>query len=451
MTDRFEQRLRLELRSFAEAGVRPIDRDAIAYAAIAQGRRRSVIGTIANALGVGAPAPWTAPSRLAVRLAFLLLLLAALLTSAAAGGWLEKLLPWFREPFPIVEDLGLREDSQLSAFGSTLLSDGRLLLVGGYESGTTANVLLFDPDSKQFTPAGRMVGDSRANPMAIPLADGRVLILGGYHEDPATGEQATVATAELYDPRTGAFRMTAAPHAARSLSPQGAGNSLPWATPQATVLRDGRVFLSGGHIARSDEAPHPSVSPVADIFDPATEQWSQLDIGCDAMRGTQTLLLDGRVLILCVRGLEGDFEHREVDVRARLFDPTTNTFVEAGKPPAAARRATLLPDGRVLLTGFDASIYDPRTDVFTSLQLRQQLSSQRGIPVGRDRVLFLGDNTDLESDFFTYMLDTTTLAIERVERPEFSQGDALVQLPDGRILTVGYQLRTRLLDPTQLP
>jgi hypothetical protein len=88
---------------------------------------------------------------------------------------------------------------------ATLLSDGRVLILGGFGAtsvpssgcclGTTlptplASAELYDPATGRFSPAGSMT-TAREGHTATLLADGRVLIAGGWDG---------VSSAELYQP-----------------------------------------------------------------------------------------------------------------------------------------------------------------------------------------------------------------------------------------------------------
>jgi hypothetical protein len=113
---------------------------------------------------------------------------------------------------------------------ATLLSDGRVLLVGGIViGGSEAAAELYDPKTGTFTVTGPMT-TRRIFQTATLLSDGRVLIAGGGKDS-----DTTVASADLYDPNTGKVTATGSMETARG-------------SHTATLLSDGRVLVAGGSV-----------------------------------------------------------------------------------------------------------------------------------------------------------------------------------------------------------
>ncbi|HEY9100987.1 Kelch repeat-containing protein [Chitinimonas sp.] len=87
---------------------------------------------------------------------------------------------------------------------ATLLNSGKVLITGGstgegFPGGTSNTAELWDPATQSFTPTVNTMTTARANHNATLLSDGKVLITGGYNS------WGTVQYAELYDPLTNKF------------------------------------------------------------------------------------------------------------------------------------------------------------------------------------------------------------------------------------------------------
>lgn len=111
---------------------------------------------------------------------------------------------------------------------ATLLADGRVLVAGGGgvdQPDTTAE--LFDPTTGTFTETGPM-SEPRSMHTATLLADGRVLFAGGY-----TGDS-LATNGDVYDPATGTFTPTGPMQVPRWFH-------------VAALLRDGTVLIAGGN------------------------------------------------------------------------------------------------------------------------------------------------------------------------------------------------------------
>lgn len=155
-----------------------------------------------------------------------------------------------------------------------VMGDGRIARVG-----PEAETKYFDPATNVWSSGPTMVAGSRPRGSAILLPDGRrVLALGG------AVSTVTTATAELVDLGAGqpSWRYT------------GSMNE-PRRNLNAVLLPDGKVLAVGGNRGTSNY-DDPVLS--AEIFDPATERWTEMaaQAAPRAYHSTAMLLPDGRVL-----------------------------------------------------------------------------------------------------------------------------------------------------------
>ena len=263
-----------------------------------------------------------------------------------------------------------------------LLHDGRVLIVSGsVDRVQDRSAGIYDPVADRFDLVDRPLR-ARSWPFLVTLPDGRVLVGGGQAGSP-------LATAELFDPRTGTFSRTGSMD-----RPRGSGVS-------ATLLPDGRVLVLGGG---------PGVGTSAELYDPTTGTFEVTGPTTVARDGffTATLLPDGRVLIAggLVPPAGGRPARPDRTATAEVYDPATGAFSAVGSMAALRylHAASMLADGTVLVAGgthefptsglptaaSDAEIFDPATGTFhaTGSLLRPRL-----MPLAvalDDRVLVLG-------------------------------------------------------------
>ncbi|HUP70375.1 MAG TPA: kelch repeat-containing protein [Acidimicrobiales bacterium] len=234
----------------------------------------------------------------------------------------------------------------------TALPDGTALLVGGQSTLTaipTTEVFDPAPAGASISPPGRWrptspVPTPRFSHTATRLPDGRVLVAGGAVYEP--GRQVAVATAEIYDWRTGTWSPAAPMSSAR-------------ANHTATVLPDGRVLVAGGYRLASPSVLSGDVVSSAEIYDWRTGRWTTtapLAVGRFAHAAT---LLDGPACAVtspsrCGRVLVvGGSDSGGGRSAAELYDPLTGRWdpVAPMRTPRAGHTASLLHDGGVLVMG----------------------------------------------------------------------------------------------------
>ncbi|CAN97023.1 hypothetical protein predicted by Glimmer/Critica [Sorangium cellulosum So ce56] len=213
---------------------------------------------------------------------------------------------------------------------ATLLRDGRVLVAGGYGADyiNLSSAELFDPDTGAWSAAEPM-STARQGHTATLLRDGRVLVAGGYGAD-----YTNLSSAELFDPDTGTWSAAEPMNAARQ-------------SHTATLLDDGQVLVVGGYGADNANLA------AAEAYDPATDRWTaRAPMSAARQNHTATSLLDGRVLI--VAGIAGAYGY-EGSATAEVYDQATDSWspAETMYSQRSNHAATLLSDGRVLVTGGD--------------------------------------------------------------------------------------------------
>ncbi len=289
---------------------------------------------------------------------------------------------------------------------ATLLPNGQVLIAGGYSNtpGTSDNFLasaeLYDPSTGTFTATGNMTTPRDVHAATL-LPNGQVLIAGGFGPCTSSPRQGCsfLTSAELYDPSTGTFTAT------------GGTNVGGWF--QATLLPNGKVLIAGGNGGDAGDA---------EIYDPSTGAFSPTaalyyPAAATALYPTAaTSLPNGKVLVTLEDDYDPEYHYGEI------YDPSTGAFAATGSRTTlpAQNTATLLPDGTVLMTGLDhapqnpsftgasAEIYDPVTGTFG---LTGNMLTSRG----SHRATLLPDGTVLISGGL--ICCSTTLASAEIYRP----------------------------------
>jgi hypothetical protein len=115
---------------------------------------------------------------------------------------------------------------------AALLPNGMVLVAGGFHSpGPSASAELYDPASGTWTATGSL-NTARVSHTATSLPNGMVLVAGGY-DNSNPRRFIYLASAELYDPASGAWTATGSLNTARYAH-------------TATLLLNGMVLVAGG-------------------------------------------------------------------------------------------------------------------------------------------------------------------------------------------------------------
>jgi hypothetical protein len=236
-----------------------------------------------------------------------------------------------------------------SGHTATLLSDGRVLIAGGYDGSYLQSIEIFDPSTRRFRAAGSLV-ETRSEHTATLLPDGRVLFIGGV----GTG-WTFLRSAELYDPATGR---------SASVGPMNVSRE----SHTATLLMDGRVLVIGGHSGRRQNM---EVYASAEAFNPQTRRFESAGTLTIARHKHDAIrLTDGRVLVIG----GADRSDRVYYNTSELYNPKTATFQRgpsmANQRYKIARTSVLLPNGSVLVTSGArvAELFDQQKGEFRAVR-----------------------------------------------------------------------------------
>ena len=241
--------------------------------------------------------------------------------------------------------------------GMVVLPDGRPFVIGGnlqYDPfWGHRKTSAFDPATETFTDLQNMA-HGRWYPTPTVLGDGRVMTFSGLLETGGTN-----TAVEIYTPGSG-------------WSVEYPAGWTPPLYPRMHLLPNGKVFYSGsGRGSR--------------LFDPATKTWSAVvattNYGTTRSYGTSVLLplmpANGYAPRVMIFG-----GGNPSTATTEIIDPSAATPVWQYGPnmsqPRIQMNATLLPSGKVLLTGgskndedaatasLNADLYDPTTNTFSS-------------------------------------------------------------------------------------
>ena len=285
---------------------------------------------------------------------------------------------------PVTGNLTLVPNPYFNLFcsGHSQLADGRILVVGGYDTGSlgAADANIFDPVTQSWSALPNMAY-RRWYPTSTTLPDGRALVTSGAQ----TCLTCLADVPEIFDPATNQFtkltsgRLAVPYYPFMFVLPDGkvinAGANEATAATQKldmttgtwsmvdAVVKDGHsaAMYQPGKILKSgtaaDSGTPGNAAATAYVLD-ATQlspAWRQVaSMAHPRAFHNTTLLPDGTVLVTGGGTILDGYDVTKAVKNAELWSPTTETWrtlSAASKPRLYHSTALLLPDGRVFTAG----------------------------------------------------------------------------------------------------
>ena len=224
---------------------------------------------------------------------------------------------------------------------------------------------------------------------------------------------------------------------------------------RASVLKDGRILISGGLVGIGNVVQPTRFLASSEIYDPEKSQWRQVSNLFSRFRHTSTVLPSGEVILI------GGQSDRESLSSTEIFDPSLNEF-RLGPSLTKPRRlhtATLLPNGNILVAGgysgnststaylypygpdqlLECEEIDPlgrKKNISSSMHTPRELHTATQLADGRVLVTggVWGEDTLNTCEIYDPQSRTWT-SIEPMKLPRTRH--VAILLPDGRVLVIG--------------
>jgi N-acetylneuraminic acid mutarotase len=325
--------------------------------------------------------------------------------------------------------------SVVSGAEAARLSSGAVLVAGGLDATGTAvaTTSLYDPVAATWTPDAQPLATARHRHTTTKLRDGRAVVTGGLGTDGAP-----LASVEVYDTVASTWSTPAG-----VLGTARSGHT-------ATAVK-GQLLVAGGTSARG------AALASVELLDPTGLTWTVVEPMGYARTGHQAVPLeDGTVLV--VGGAVPTGSGERALAFCEIYDPTTKTWTQTAslRTPRTGHQATLLGDGRVLVTGGDAvpavpyrvdslagaEIYDPTNKTWTALPDLPGggRSGHRCVRTRNGAVVVGGAGRPRAASGFraAVLFDRATNSWTPTARLATGRWDfPAVDLADGRVFTVG--------------
>jgi hypothetical protein len=294
---------------------------------------------------------------------------------------------------------------------ATLLANGEVLVAGGENNSTgfLSSAELYNPSTGKWTLTGSLAV-ARFGHNAVRLANGQVLLAGGLDPNACCGAP-SLATAELYNPSTGAWTATGSMSVGRYQF-------------ALTLLPNGEVLAAGGDNSTS-----------AELYNPMTGTWTSTgSMATVASSAGSVLLQNGQVFLFGP---------------PQLYNSTTGTWTATTSPSQGGSGPfVLLQNGNVFV---DGDLYNPSTAQWTLLPpppctTSKQNCEAAGALLKTGKVLVAGGITSVnaqpypiaETNGLAALFDPSTLTWTTTGSMNISRiAQAMTLLPNGQVLVSG--------------
>jgi uncharacterized protein YjdB len=324
--------------------------------------------------------------------------------------------------------------------GNVAMSDGRILVVGGYDATNnitgTNDVNIFDPATQQWTSAPKMAY-RRWYPTATELPDGRILVTSGSNN--CWAYRCLSDDPEIYNPTTNTWTTLSTAE-------------LPfWYYPFGFLLTDGR-FLVGG------TSEQPTVTRALNV---ASQMWTTIDASLPD--GASAAMYAPNKIVKSGSSYDAGISSALASNTTYVLDMNSSSPAWQKTAPMAAPRAyhnlTVLPDGSVLATGgeltvdgtnssnavYQAELWSPASQTWKTMALEQtpRMYHSTALLMPDGRVLAAGGGsvypaTDYSSgEYFSppYLFNGARPSITNVPASIRYGTNFAVQTPDAASIT----------------
>jgi N-acetylneuraminic acid mutarotase len=236
----------------------------------------------------------------------------------------------------------------------TCVVDGRIYVIGGAGPVNQAlgTVEVYDPVTDTWT--GKSEMPTARQGLSTSVVNGRIYAIGGGESSSSSYLQVeTFSTVEEYDPATDTWTT-------KSPMPTERG----WHS--ANVV-DGKIYIIGGS---QDSSPGYGHVMAVEVYDPATDTWSQKGDMPESRAAGSGSVVDGKIYLI------GGYGGAQ---RVDEYDPATDTWTAKSEMPTARiGLSTSVLNGKVYaIGGFSlgvsgysgvttVDVYDPATDTWTT-------------------------------------------------------------------------------------